>query len=794
VKLAPLCAAWLSGAAAFAWLGLDAWPLAIATAAFGIACAITRPRWRTLLYAAALPAAFAVALWHANASEPALATDSVAHFNDGAAMRVRGVVRADPDIRDTTQRFAVAVREIQMHGEWHGASGGILVTVPLYPRYKAGDLLVLEGALESPPRLDGFDYADYLARRGIQSIMAFPRVRLAGHEDPAWHVSAILRTRRELSRGLALALPEPHASLAQGVLLGERSALPPELLDDLNVTNTSHLVVVSGSNVVLVAGYATFAFAWLLGRRAALLLSIVAVLAYAMLVGLDPPVARATIMGILLVVARFAGRRTDGLTAILLAASAMVAWSPAIVRDVSFQLSFAATAGIIWLASPIRDRVVDALAWLLRRERVPHWTAPLIVEPLAITIAAIIATTPIVGMNFGRLSLVAIPANMLVVPAFPLILVSSALAAIGGILPFAHVALGAPAYLLLEYWIAVAAWFARLPSAALSIDGYSTTAAALTYLLLGAALATLGLGRYRVRRETKLAPPIDFDVRALRSVAIVAAPVVVLAASAGFIAWPDEPRRLQVTVLDVGQGDAILIETPRGQDILIDGGPGRAVLRGLGAELPWHDRSIDLMVVSHMQADHAAGLVDVLDRYNVSRVLVPSSSGDSAIARALSRAAAREHASLSLARAGDTIDLGDGIVLQVLWPRAESLGDASNDDSLVLRLSWRDVSFLLTGDIGAATERKLIAAGADVRSTVLKVPHHGSATSSSEEFLAVVQPVIAVVSAGAGNPFGHPAPDVVQRLTEYARVFSTAEHGAVRFETDGERLWIDTSR
>jgi competence protein ComEC len=263
--------------------------------------------------------------------------------------------------------------------------------------------------------------------------------------------------------------------------------------------------------------------------------------------------------------------------------------------------------------------------------------------------------------------------------------------------------------------------------------------------------------------------------------------------SAGWIALGEAPRRLEVTVLDVGQGEAILIETPSGREVLVDGGPGDAVLRGLGGELGWRDRSIDLVLLTHPQADHATGLLGVFDRYDVRSFASAGAEGGSMAEAALHHATDREGIDAGVVAAGDAFDLGDGVRLEVLWPQRGEAIDG-NDGSLVLRLSWGDVRFLLTGDIEAAAEERLIASGADLRATVLKVAHHGSRTSSAVAFIDLVDPQVSVISAGAENPFGHPAPDVVERLAATSAVYVTAADGAVHFETDGERLWTSSER
>ena len=793
MALAWLAGAWLAGTAAAATFGRGAWPLALAIAAVAVTASVVRRERRVLAYALVLLALFLLAGARYDGARPSIAPDGAARLNDGAAMRVRIALRDDPDIGDTSQRFAATVRAVQIDGVWHASSGGVLVRTELYPRYRSGDVLELEGKLETPPRLDGFDYADYLARRGIQSTMEFPSARVTGREGDSIVHATVLHVRRTLSRSLARSLPEPQASLAQGVLLGQRSALPADLSADLNTTNTSHLVVVSGSNVVYVSAFATMLFGWFFGRRRGRLLSIAAVVAYTMLIGPSPPVVRALIMGVLVVLAGASGRRGSTATALLVAAAIMVGLDAQIVRDVSFQLSFSSAAGILYVASPLRRWIIEGLAVALRVDELPHWTG-VVVEPLAMTVAAVAATAPLLALNFGRLSLVALPANALIVPAFPLILASSLLAALSGLLPAFRLPLAAPAYYVLTYWIDVARWLASLPHAAAEVDGYSEREAAATY----AAIVVAGWLFVRYVRPpdvARLGVSRPMRVRWLWSAAMLGVPAAALAASAGLALWPSTPARLSVTVLDVGQGDAILVRTPSGQNVLIDGGPGGAVVRGLSENLPWHDRTIDLLVLTHPQRDHATGLIDVLARYDVRRVLAGPGVAHGPTYKAWLAAVRDEGLDVETARQGLSLNLGDGVRIEVVGPDAAMAGDReSNNSAAVLRLVWRDVSFLLTGDIEAKAERALLADGVDLRATVLKVPHHGSTMSSTPAFLVAVRPSVAVVSSGKDNAFGHPAPEVVRELAAYASVYNTADSGAVRFETDGHHIDVTTTQ
>ncbi len=792
--LAWLAAAWLAGIAAASALGRGAWPLSLALLAFVLAVAIVRRDRRIAAAALLLPVIFLAGVVRFETSRPHVAQDAVSPYNDGAAMRVRGVLRDDPEIGDMSQRFSISVRAIQIDDAWRPASGGVLVRTGLMPHYRSGDLLELEGDLESPPVVDGFDYAEYLARKNIRSLMVFPLLHTVGHEDDSLPRATILTVRRKLSESIGLALPEPQSSLAQGILLGQKSVLPADVADDLDATNTSHLVVVSGENVVLVSAFVTGALAWTFGRRRALILSIGVVLAYASLIGASPSVVRATIMGVLLVFASLAGRRSSGITPILFAAAIMSGLDPRIGRDLSFQLTFAATAGIVYLASPIRAWMIEWIARILRRDTVPRWVGAWFAEPLSVTIAATIATEPLIAMNFGRISLVALPANLLVVPVFGFVMLTSLIAALGGLLPLGRLVFAAPAYFALTYWIAVAHWLASLPGASATIANYTSFWAVTTYSAI-TALAFVALRVFGHPLGGRIEGSRSLDVRRLGFRGTVVFLTGVLVVSGGFALWPSTPGRLRVTVLDVGQGDAILIQTPDGKDILVDGGPGRAVLRGLGDELPWYDRSIELMILTHPQADHMLGLIDVLARYDVRRVLA-GPGVEASFSEATWRTAVQiEGIAVETAHQGVAFDLGDGVRLDVLAPGPAVAADPKvNNTGAVVRISWHDVSFLLTADIEQKAERALLADGVDLHATVVKVGHHGSKTSSSAEFLAAVRPQISVVSSGKYNNFGHPAPEVVDRLSKYGPVYNTADVGAVHFETDGYAWNVSTGR
>jgi competence protein ComEC len=272
----------------------------------------------------------------------------------------------------------------------------------------------------------------------------------------------------------------------------------------------------------------------------------------------------------------------------------------------------------------------------------------------------------------------------------------------------------------------------------------------------------------------------------------IAAILLILA----FFAWRALPDgRLHVTFLDVGQGDAIFIQTPSGRQVLIDGGPSEtALLSQLGHRMPFWDRSIDLVLLTHPESDHVTGLIAVLERYRVDTVVFRQMALDSATYERWLEVVAEEGAAVYEGAAGMQLALDPALEMIVLHPGAELEEDANNN-SIVTRLTFGQVSLLLTGDIEAEVERALVGAHRDapLPSTVLKVPHHGSCSSTTQAFLDAVDPEVVVISVGADNRFGHPCDEVLERL-EGLPVYRTDEHGAVEVISDGTLVWVEVQR
>lgn len=672
---------------------------------------------------------------------------SVRAIVTGAASRTDFSVRVAAEVR----RFdGVEIRE------------RVLLELPAGRAPPQGAVLELRARPVAPRGPEtGFDERGWLARRGIHVVL---------HASGSWHVVGRRggiggvgdRLRTAIGNALALGTSGERRSLVVGVVLGADEGIDPALRDAFRASGLYHLLAVSGQNIVFI-GFGVLGLAYVAGLRRAIghTLAIAAILAYALAVGWHPSVVRAAVAGCLASVAWLLSRPSDRWHTMAVGAVVLLAWTPRSLLEPGFQLSFAAVAAI-FLALPRLHRIHEG--YPVRRG---------LVEVVGISAACGAATAPILWLQFGTIPLWTVPANALAEPAMPILLGCGLGAAVlAPVIPPAAVALS---------WLAgaAAAWIAFCARLVASLP-YAQTSSRTVVLTIGGVLVALAAA-WALPSYRRVATVIT---------AVALAPLI-------WVGWwalhpPPSwspPAGLRLSMLDVGQGDGILLETPQGA-LLVDAGPPEARVDRQLRRLGLH--ALAALVITHAHRDHVGGAEAVLRKLDVGQVIDPMQPG-AGIDERVMRAAARERrVPLVPARVGQSYALGR-LRIRVLWPdRAGSPDEDPHRHGAVLLVSYGSIDVLLTGDSESEVTRSLPLRQVEV----LKVAHHGSSDPYLADALRVLRPRVALISVGAHNDYDHPRADTVATLRSRRglALYRTDQHGRIVLESDGRSLTVRAER
>jgi competence protein ComEC len=580
---------------------------------------------------------------------------------------------------------------------------------------------------------------------------------------------------------------ESSRGFVKAVVLGDRAEMERETVDNFTTAGVAHILAVSGFNVAIVA----LVFAQLLRLigvtrlRARTIVTMLAVIAYAFIVGWQPSVSRAVLMIVLYLTATLLERKTDSLNIIASAAALELLVRPLDLFDVGFQLSYSAVLGLILIAPQVKR--------LLGRNEVPGEYRNYIdrfIDVSALSIGASVASYPVLASHFYRISLVGFAANLPIVPLSALInALGFLLIPIHAISPWlAHVYGDATTYLTRALFLLIDV-SAHLPHAASAAHAPTALYLVLFVLCVTYLLRSVDLPRFVARLV-------------LCAACYFALVVTGLPLSASVL--ERHANNLQVLFFDVGQGDCIYLRTPQGKSYFIDFGSADIYSASARAEqtaLPFlrAEGETDVLggFISHMHRDHFGGGSALLEHANMSEIFSSGERSNEALARSLENNALTKATRLRVLAAGDTIHLGDDVTLYTLHPTRSALrglhtnyGMHANGGSLAFKVVHGSTSMLFLGDVEANDEREMMREYGDLlQSDVVKVAHHGSLTSSSKELTQATLAKYAVISVGAHNRFGHPAPAIVKRwMNAGARVLRTDRDGAILLVSDGERV------
>lgn len=670
---------------------------------------------------------------------------------------------------------------------------------------RAGDRITVSGTVRAlhdygnPGRMNR--EMTYFSQ-GIHARMTADKYSLRlQQEEGGWHDRLLrlsARVRSAYLEHMEHAMSRQDAAAIFAMLFGGYQGIKPELLEAFTATGIVHILSVSGSHITLMAGTAGIIGRLLhLPGRVTTGLAAVTILFYSLLAGAIPPVIRSALMGLLTLLALAMGRERDAQHILGLTALGLLIYAPPLLYDISFQLSFGATAGLLYIAPILRG---------VLRKKLPVFAA----DSLAVTIGAQVSVLPVIAWYFNVISFSSLLANLVITPVVEQIIVVGLFAGLAGsLLPFVGRLVFMGAGVMLGAVYEMSRLVAALPFSQVYVPSFGVWGCLMYYGALGWLLLPpncRGQARRRLVELIMLYLPDKWRNGGLADKQKIAVLMLVLLIFTG--GWKAcRPGDLQVHFIDVGQGDAALVITPHGHAFMVDAGGVREGGYDIGrmVDVPYllhyGVRQLDYIFLTHAHDDHAAGVRGILGKIPVKAVMT-GHEGTGEYLKVFGRGeAARLEKLLAPLRENTSMEL-DGVRIEILYSpdrrevREGNVQATGNEFSNLIRVSYGNASFLFTGDLVTAQEAELLRRGTQLGSTVLKVGHHGSRTSSSEAFLQAVNPRWAVISCGYANSFGHPHKEIVQRISDVtgAELLRTDEKGAIVFRTDGKSMKVECYR
>jgi competence protein ComEC len=639
-----------------------------------------------------------------------------------------------------------------------------------------GKRVAIHGMIREPqgPRnFKTFDYRMYLKTKNIHSLVygTFDGLDVIGQGEINPIIKAASQIKYKITQVIFSTLDKREAGLLLGILLGDKDQLENEIYEDFQLLGTAHVLAVSGLHV----GILYMVLNYLLKRTNIKVKTVVILIflwSYTAITGFSPSVLRAVTMATFLVGAPLINRRYDAISSLLAAAFLFLIINPLLIIDIGFQLSFAAVISIIILYHPILKKI--------------HFIPKYCAELLAVSAAAQLGTWPIVAYHFNVLSLVSVLVNI------PIVIIVGYLVPVGivliilGILELSFsILMASIVTMIIQLMISIVDISISIPFAFLWIPSPHLWFIASYVVFIG--LLNMGEGmekKYQIHRKKCL-----YGLLALHMILVGIGTLL--------------PSPMEVIFVDVGQGDSTLIRTPKGKNVLIDGGGNfhqGVVQKEKDIIVPYLLKNgihkIDIVFVSHGHNDHIGGLVQVLDKIKVGYVIVGTDAFKTADWVAFEKKCKEKNVKIYPVKRGDEIVLDKDVMMKVLHPDKtliQSSRDDVNNNSLVLLMDYKDKRLLWTGDIEAEAENMIMDQYARLDVDVVKVPHHGSVYSSTERWIEGITPEISVFQVGR-NSFGHPHPKVIDRYEKHnSLIFRNDENGGIRLRLDREKIEVYTS-
>lgn len=738
---------------------------------------------------------------------PQLPANHIANYATEEKMVLEGILYKPPELSPDKTRLYLLADKIIERDNIIKINGKLLIIVKeQLELFNYGDRLRLSARIRHPRNFNnpgGFDYRSYLALKGIRATASLKdggKIVKVGETTPNPFLKIVEKYRTQIRKFLTISLQSPTSEIAKALILGEKGEISKELREWFSTAGVAHILAISGLHIGIIALVSFFIINNLLKLSTRLMLStdiskisafmtLIPVITYCFIAGHGIATVRATIMVTTYLMAIIIGREEDLWNTLALAAFLILIFSPSSLFDISFQLSFTSVITILYLTPRFSTPLFQPPPDLL--EPPPPWWKKNIKKItlfLMVTISAMIGTAPLVAYYFHRFSPWGFLTNLIIIPLIGFLIVPLGLFA--SLLLFICQPLATFILHLIQPFIflsvSIVEFFNQLPYA-----DYRTT----TPTLLEIVLFYLGvLLLVNIKKSKKIR-----YLLALVAIAFIC--------NQGLWYYRNNlSPLLRITSIDVGQGEATLIQLPKGATMLIDGGGFYDNSFDIGelvvAPLIWKKKikHLDYLVLSHPHPDHLNGLVFIVKNFKVKEVWTNGEKVYTEPFEEFERTIAEKRIKKRIINRGYPEQKINGVLIEFLHPPKAPWHDLTkgyhskiNNHSLVIRLTHQDISMLFTGDISQEAERELVNMVPNLKSNILKVPHHGSATSSSPEFLKQVQPQIAIFNVGFKNIFHLPSSKIIKRYQEQGcQIFRTDQDGAITIETDGSGIRIKT--
>jgi competence protein ComEC len=705
----------------------------------------------------------------------------------GEIICVNGFVDGLPETNEYGIRFPIKAKKITIYANNESYDADFKVQVSISgitsTSIQYGDYIGIRGRMVKPSgsrNPGGFNNRLYLAQKGICAIINVSdsesiEVIKAG-SGGSFFVRAGYVLRDKMIRVINNCLPVQHAALLNAMLIGYRDDLGDDMEKAFGDSGLLHIMAVSGANVAfLVFPMLFICKKFGIGKVLSSILTIALLAIFLFVTGFEPSVVRAVIMADTALTARMLRREADVHTSIALAAMLMLLHNPFVLYNIGFQLSYAATISMCLFYGNVKkliSRINFSGSCIILCDsgtKIPD----MIKDTLAATISAQLGVLPISALYFNNISVISLLSNLIVVPLTGVItIIGLVMSLAGGIWMAPAMLLGHVNYSLLSIILYTAKLSSRLPFAAVTVPSPSILFFILYYSAL---LLFLWLIPRLITKKSIQAK----DAAVLSVIIILVVTVVISVYGLMF------PPKLKIVFMDVGDGDSIYIETPGNKRLLVDGGTGGRVLQCL---LYHGVLGLDAVIATHGHKDHTGGLTEVLEKLDVSNLILPGYTHQPGF-NELKDIAAKKGINILYLNSGDNILAGDKLQIEIIHPDKNTAFE-ENNGSLAFMLTYGDAEILFTGDLEIEAENEILEKKLYINADVIKIAHHGSNTSSSDNFLKEVSPAAAIISAG--GKWEHPSPDVVEKIRSLGtHVFRTDTGGAIILETDGSSISIN---